>query len=520
MRLNIFAVAGLCSVGLAKASDDRNLRGGQDVLSVETETKRVAIIGAGAGGSSAAYHLRQYAAKAGSNVNITVYERNPYIGGRSTTVNVYDDPNEPVELGASIFVKINKILVDAAESFNLSTNSIRNARPRSENSDALDGSNSWWDIAKLLWKYGLAPIRTNNLMKRTVGKFLQMYEAPHFPWPSLSQVAFDLGLTAVTAATGKQYLKENNIDSRFAEEIVQASTRVNYAQNLPLIHGLETMVCMATDGAMSVEGGNWQIFSGMIGAASAGVRLNTSVVAVEKQRDGTYAVLSKLASAVEVSPTDNTAVEVFDSVIIAGPLQFSNIKIADIESADVESTSPLRHLPDAIPYVQLHVTLFTSKHPLYPPAFNQPLDKPLPNTILTTLQPHEHLGTNPDGVGAAGFFSISTLRKTSKGEFLYKIFSPRPVHDSFLHRITGYTPDESTLENTGSPAITWAYRKVWHSYPYEYPRVTFEELKLDENLWYTSGIESFISTMETSALMGKNIARGQWSCGKEDNTVA
>jgi prenylcysteine oxidase/farnesylcysteine lyase len=26
-------------------------------------------------------------------------------------------------------------------------------------------------------------------------------------------------------------------------------------------------------------------------------------------------------------------------------------------------------------------------------------------------------------------------------------------------------------------------------------------------LWYTSGIERFISTMETSALMGKNVAR-------------
>lgn len=267
------------------------------------------------------------------------------------------------------------------------------------------------------------------------------------------------------------------------------------------------MVCMATDGAMSVEGGNWRIFSGMIDAASADVRLNTSVVAIEKQQDGTYAVHSKPTMAEEISRTDDMPVELFDSVVLAGPLQFSNIKISDIESADAESTFPSRHLPDAVPYVQLHVTLFTCKHSLYPPAFNQPLDKPLPSTILTTLQPYEHPGTNPDGVGAAGFFSISTLRKTAKGEYLYKVFSPRPVDDSFLRRITGYPPDESTPEEVGNPAVTWIYRKVWHSYPYEYPRVTFEDLKLDENLWYTSGIESFISTMETSALMGKNVAR-------------
>ena len=29
---------------------------------------------------------------------------------------------------------------------------------------------------------------------------------------------------------------------------------------------------------------------------------------------------------------------------------------------------------------------------------------------------------------------------------------------------------------------------------------------LAPGLWYTGGIESFISTMETSALMGKNVA--------------
>lgn len=48
---------------------------------------------------------------------------------------------------------------------------------------------------------------------------------------------------------------------------------------------------------------------------------------------------------------------------------------------------------------------------------------------------------------------------------------------------------------------------MWKSYPYEYPRVTFEELELAPGFYYTSGIESFISTMETSALMGMNVAQ-------------
>ena len=152
---------------------------------------------------------------------------------------------------------------------------------------------SWWDTAKLFWKYGLAPLKTVKLMKATVGKFLKMYEEPYFPWKSLSQVAYELGLTAVTASTGEQFLDQNGIGKLFAQDIIQASTRVNYAQNLPLIHGLEAMVCMATDGAQAIEGGNWQIFSSMLAASHATVLLNRTVSKVEKQEDATYVVSTK-----------------------------------------------------------------------------------------------------------------------------------------------------------------------------------------------------------------------------------
>ncbi|KAK4907051.1 hypothetical protein LTR49_023904 [Elasticomyces elasticus] len=64
----------------------------------------VAIVGAGAGGASTAYHLSKFAATSGFAVNITVFERNDYVGGRTTTVNAYNDSLYPVELGGSILV--------------------------------------------------------------------------------------------------------------------------------------------------------------------------------------------------------------------------------------------------------------------------------------------------------------------------------------------------------------------------------------------------------------------------------
>jgi len=165
--------------------------------------------------------LQQFAAESGVSINITVFERSSYIGGRSTTVNAYGNPLERVELGASIFVEVNTILKNSSELFGL-----RPKESETENSELLgiwDGKefvftqkdSGWyyWDIAKLLWKYGLAPVRTQRLMQSTVANFRKLYEYPFFPFRSLSDRALDLDLTLLTGVTGQQYLAANNVSS-------------------------------------------------------------------------------------------------------------------------------------------------------------------------------------------------------------------------------------------------------------------------------------------------------------------
>lgn len=149
------------------------------------------LLGAGSAGSSSAYHLTQFAEAHNIPINVTVFEKNSHIGGRSTTVHAYNESHLPIELGASVFVQINKILADAVEAFNLSTSSFAST------SDDIPGAGlgiwdgktfiftaenegGWWDKAKLFYKYGLSPLRTLNLMKATVGKFLKMYDEPIF----------------------------------------------------------------------------------------------------------------------------------------------------------------------------------------------------------------------------------------------------------------------------------------------------------------------------------------------------
>ncbi|KAI0381324.1 Prenylcysteine oxidase [Hypomontagnella monticulosa] len=485
--------------------------------------KQVAIIGAGAAGSSAAYHLHKYAEQEGLEVNITIFEKTDRIGGRTLTVNVHGDPLSPVELGASIFVEVNHILFNATEEFNLPVTD-----PGTDEKGLLgvwDGETfvytqdseswGWWNLAKLLWKYGSAPYYTHRLVQDTIRTFLKLYEAPHFPFRSLSTKAFDLGLVKITGVTGQQFLAENKLDGPFAREIVQASTRVNYASNLQYIHGLGTMVAMAPEGAMAVAGGNWQIFLHMAINSMAYISLNSTVTSITKEGPGLprYTLATKTTGAENEESADYPVV--FDDVVIATPYQFSGI------THDAET---IPHPVDSIPYVELYVSLFATSYRFSPAFFNLEPASTVPISVLTTLHPDEEVKSGPEGVGKAGFYSATLVKvvtnpKTLNTEYVYKIFSPEKVTPEFLSRLLGVqvpetftssdTEDKETSEDakTAVSPITWYHAAVFHPYPQKLPRVTFQDPILGDGLWYTSGIESFISTMETSALMGMNVAR-------------
>lgn len=296
----------------------------------------------------------------------------------------------------------------------------------------------------------------------------------------------------------------------FAQDIIQASTRVNYATNLAHIHGLETMVAMAPEGAVQVDGGNWQIFDHMVKRSSATLHLDTTVTSIKAQENSDASdTVSKYTISTQKTGTEDpveTYPTTFDKVVVAGPWQFSGIEAPE---------DLIQPAIDEIPYVQLHVTLFTSPSKLSPEFFNLSPDKEAPTTVLTTLHADDAAEPGPGAAGTAGFFSVSTQRtvtnpKTSGEEYVYKVFSPKVLDAAFLSKLLGVDVPETITGKAAdeeSEPISWYYPHVFNSYPIEYPRVTFQDPILRDGLYYTSGIESFISTMETSALMGKNVAK-------------
>ncbi|KAK4155652.1 hypothetical protein C8A00DRAFT_41749 [Chaetomidium leptoderma] len=481
-------------------------------LTQESDQRQIAIIGAGAAGASAAYSLQKFAAEAGVHVNITLFEKTDHIGGRSLTINPFDDPAQRFEQGASIFVQANPILYGAMTEFGLSQRVLdADSNPVMGIWDGdcfvftVDNSApTWWNTLKTVLKYGVtAPQRAQQLTAATITKFLRLYEPEFFPFQSLTQRAQQLGLVEATGVTGQQFLSANNIGARYAHDLIQASTRVNYASNLAHLHGLTTMVSLGAQGATSVQGGNWQIFHEMAQRSGALIALNTAVVGVEKTSGGSstsskYTVQTTSGSTPGSPATHPVA---FDNVIMANPYQFSGISAGE---------GVLQTPIEEIPYVQLHVTIFTSPSWFSPRFFDLPNSAKVPGLVLTTLAQSDTLTSGVNGVGKAGFFSLNNLGKatnpqTQQKEYVYKIFSPEIVTAQFLSRLMGATvPGGFT---GGNSPISWYKPHVFQSYPKSTPRVTFQDPIVGSGVYYTSGIEGFISTMETSALMGKNVAR-------------
>jgi prenylcysteine oxidase/farnesylcysteine lyase len=166
--------------------------------------------------------LNKYATQDGLAINVTVFEKTDHIGGRTLTINPFGNESIHVELGASIFVELNAILYNATQEFGLETTNRWNGDDDDGFMSIWDGEKfvleidqsqpSWRIALQIVWKYGIqAPRRTNNLMKSTISKFLKLYELPSFPFESLSEKTYELGLLEATSLTGAEFLRKNKV---------------------------------------------------------------------------------------------------------------------------------------------------------------------------------------------------------------------------------------------------------------------------------------------------------------------
>ncbi|KAF8973540.1 Prenylcysteine lyase-domain-containing protein [Flammula alnicola] len=436
-------------------------------------TSRIAIIGAGAGGSSAAFWISKAKERFGLDVEIDVYESRSYIGGRSITVYPYNDTSLPeLELGASIFVEANKNLWRASDEFNLTR---RDFHEENYETGIWDGENlllsfsgGWWDTAKLLWRYGfLSPKRTESYVRTMINQFLTLYSSASPKWDSIVDLSAQLGWSEMVNSTTSDYLARQGVSQKYVTEVVEAATRVNYGQNSDYIHALEGACSLAGTGASAVAGGNFQIFENFLNRSGANVYLNTLVSSIAP-KSSTSHLWSVKSSRATVD---------YKAVILAAPFH----------STGIDFPSSLSEQIPEQPYVRLHVTLVstTSATP-NPEYFGLPPSSSAPRMVLTTYQGGREGHTKPE------FNSLSYHGLIRDGEWAVKIFSKKELSDEWLN-------------NMFQGQVGWVHRKEWDAYPKLPPTSQFPPVKLDRGFYYVNSFEPFISTMETETISSRNI---------------
>ncbi|KAG8908357.1 hypothetical protein FRB99_007284 [Tulasnella sp. 403] len=451
----------------------------QEIFSVKPSPVRIAVIGAGAGGSSSAWWINKAKERHGFDVEVHIFDKNTYIGGRSIVVHPHNDPSLVEELGASIFVRANKNLFRAVEEFGLNTT---NLADEDDDMGIWDGNQflvtlngGWWDNVKILWRYGYSsPTKARALVAKMIEDLLVAY-TPTLPhWKSVHELGEALGFSQFTSETGYEYYTRQGVSDKFTKELIEIGSRVNYAQDITSIHGLGGAVSMATGGASQVTGGNYQMFEGFVKHSDAKVFLNTTITGLSKSKTSgkTEWTLSGTSTNIPLIP--------YDHVILTTPFHLSGITLlgSSAEFPPVE-------------YVHLHVTLLstTSFRPR-PEKFGWAPGSSLPKNILTTAEGVRNGGPAPD------FQSISyhkTFVKDGREEHIFKIFSLDHKSDEWLEEVFG------------KGTLGWVYRKEWDSYPKLPPTKVFPPVKPDEGLWYVNNMEPWISTMETEVLSARNV---------------
>ncbi|KAF7320038.1 Prenylcysteine lyase [Mycena kentingensis (nom. inval.)] len=451
---------------------------------------RIAIIGAGAGGSSAAFWISKAKERSDLDLDsVDVYEKEDWIGGRSTVVYPYGNNSYPaVELGASIFISANKNLWRSTDEFNLTR---RDFRDESDGMGIWDGNEmlftangGWWSIwdnIKALWRYGFySPRRAQAVVQEMVAKFLTLYGSETPKWTNITELSAALEWEELVASTTADFFKAQGVSEQFIGELVEASTRVNYGQNVDQIHALEGTVSLAPAGASAVDGGNFQIFEQFLNRSGANVYLNTPVQSITPDGAGNWVIASSRGS------------ETYTGVILAAPWHSTNIQLP---SAIAES------IPKQ-PYVHLHVThLSTTRATVSPEALGLPPSTKMPAMLLTVRK----------GNAEPEFNSLSYHGKISEDEWVVKIFSKGRIEDERLSQLF-------------EGQVGWIHRKEWDAYPVLPPTTTFPDVKLSPGLYYVNSFEPFISTMETETLSSRNIVDlllqehfGASICGRKED---
>jgi len=422
----------------------------------------VCIVGAGMGGSTAAYFVKKFVPQS----TITVFEASDRIGGRARIVEIN---GTKTEAGGSIYLgSVNKLIQGFVDEFKLNRTSEDHSVGIWSGHNFVFTSSEYKIInnAKMLWRYGFSPLTIKSEMNNLLYKWKKQYDN-ETPYESVVENFKSLNLWNLTQLPFHTYLSDLGIDINFAKEFIEPLQRIMINQNnsVSAFSGC-TMLLGGGDDAWGVEGGIHQIAEKCLQFTKAAVHKNAPVTKISK-------LSTSPASSYRIR-AKNVADTTCDTVIIAAPLEILSESLFDFTVPD---SAKIRR-----PYQIVYRTMVVGK-------------------LNTSYFGLENLDSTPELIltmenNSIPFTSIAKVHFSRKDTDLYKVFSKVPLTDKVLDTV--FTKREQVV------VVPW---NEPGAYPVLTPMKQWPPIILAENVYYNNAWESAVSTMETQVLSARNIAQ-------------
>ena len=413
---------------------------------------KICIIGAGIGGCSAAYYVRQKL----PDSDIIIFDELDRIGGR-----LYHRQIETItnELGATFFHSVNKHLMKLVEDFNLPTEEYVYPRFGIWNGERIiftSSRNSFITNLKLLFRYRMTALRLNGLINNAKKRVLKLYQKEPDVYTNLKDLFSTGNINEWISTPFDELLLSMGVSQKFIDEIIEPSTRMIYTQNVNIgsFAGLATLISSDGTPIYKIKGGNATLPQRLVDAARANVLLNNRVQNIEKI-NGKFIV-----------KTDEISEEC-DIIILAAP----------IEQALLDFNFPIPQFE----FREYQITSFKLVVGIINPAyFGKSSSEEVPELLMTQ---------NKQNIP---FRVLENLGKINDSECLFNLVSVDPISNELLNEMFQNT---SKIED--------------HSWQFSYPKskaiTDYQPIKLFNNFYYINAIESTASTMEASILGAKTV---------------
>lgn len=473
MAAGVFLLRVLLSV-LAAAAEPEQPR-----LVDGAPPSKIAVVGAGIGGTATAHFLRQHF---GPEVQIDVFEKGE-VGGRLSTVTVN---HQEYESGGSIIHSLNLHMQEFVKMLGMKyRRGVAGKTAVFDSEEMILEETDWYllDLFRLWWRYGISFMRLQMWVEEIMEKFMRIYkyQAHGYAFSSVEELLDSLGGSGFINMTRRSLsdsLLELGVSQRFIDEVIAPVMRVNYGQNVSIPAFVGAVSLAGSQNSLwAVEGGNKLVCSGLLKMSNANL--------LPAQVGTVTSVLSGDLQQYQLSFTSaaGAAAELYDIVVVATPLQ------ASVGSGVLfRGFSPLSDLQDGT----YHGTVVTIVHGyLNTSFFGFPDPRLFPFACVLTVD-SPHLFFNSVSSICPVNISAGFRRKQPQEAGVYKVFSSQPlVKDQLKLLFRSYYSVQVT---------------EWQAYPSYSSSPRLPPVELHPNLYYLNGMEWAASAMEMSAVAAKNIA--------------